>query len=151
MALAVMTIATSIAGLSVSGVTIKDLTGLPTAVDNRECPVLYPKPNGFVSGLSVVRESFGAAVTAHKTVEYTLTYAFLYRRVEAGRGLFDTFDDMVDKAFEVLDAIIANDVVSGAIDITPIGIVNVGPVADPAGELFHGCELQLRVMEFVNG
>ena len=88
------TIATSIAGLSVSGVTIKDLDGISEQVHARACPLLYPKPDGFMSNLRVERDSFGPASNARKTVRYTLSYVYLHAPIGEGRGLFDVYADM---------------------------------------------------------
>ena len=85
-------------------------------------------------------------------VTYTLTYRLYHSKVGTGRsGLFDTFSGMVGKVGLFLDAIIANDTISGAVDIIPNSINNFGPVADPAGKsVFHGCDIGIQVTEFVN-
>lgn len=148
MALAVVTIANSIAALSVSGVTLKDLDEIPQAVLPRDCPMIYPKPDGFLSGLVIEIDSFGST-SAKKTVRYNLSYMFLYCPVGTGRGLFDVYAGMVAKALAFLDALIANDALTGAIDIQPAGVLQFGPVPDPAGNLFHGCQVDLAVQEFI--
>ena len=150
MALQADTIATSIAGLSVPGVTIKDLDGVPEEVHARDCPLLYPKPDGFMSNLRVERDSFGAAGDARKTVRYTLSYAYLHAPVGEGRGLFDVYADMVGNVLAILDAIIADDALNGAADITPGAVTRFGLVNDPSGGWFHGCVVALDVVEFVN-
>lgn len=144
------TIATSIAGLSVPGVTIKDLDGIPEEAQARDCPLLYPKPDGFMSNLRVERDSFGAGSEARKTVRYTLNYAYLHAPVGEGRGLFDVYAAMVGNTLAILDALLADDALNGAVDITPGSVVRFGLVNDPAGGWFHGCVLGLDVVEFVN-
>jgi hypothetical protein len=148
-ALQATTIASSIAGLTVTGVTMKNLTSIPENVAPRDCPIIYPKPDGFMSDLEVVIDSFGSSV-GKKTVRYALTYMYLHSSIGQGRGLFDVYQDMVAKACVFLDAVIANDALTGSIDIQPESMLNFGPVADPAGNYFHGCEIVLKVMEFVN-
>ena len=150
MALQFATVANSIAAVSVSGVTIKDIDEIIEFVSARDCPLVQPVPNGFVSGLNVERDSQGLGSVAMKTVMYTLTYRLMYAPIGTGRGLFDVYDDMVAKAGLFLDALISNDALTGTIDITPTGALNFGPVLDPAGNSFHGCDFQLKVMEFVN-
>lgn len=150
MALSAVTVATNIAGLTVSGVKLYALNALPEGVDPRDCPCIYPKPNGFLSGLEVEVNSFGSA-SAKKTVRYTLTYMYLYAPIQSGRGLFDLYEDMVTKALSFIDVVIANDAIAGCVDITPMDISNWGPVADPSGSAFHGCEIPFAITEFVNG
>ena len=144
------TIAASIAGLSVSGVTICDLDGIPEQVAARACPLLYPSPDGFLSGLRVERDSFGPAAGARKTVRYTLRYVYLHAPVGEGRGLFDVYKGMLQNTLAILDAIIADDALSGAVDVEPGAVTRFGPVTDPSGQVFHGCVIALDVVEFVN-
>jgi hypothetical protein len=148
MALAALTVATSIAGLSVSGVYLKDVDAIPERVEVRDCPIIYPKPDGFLSDLEVEINSFGSA-QAKKTVRYNLNYVFLQSPVGAGRGLFDVYESCVTNALAFVDALLANDALSGSVDIQPAGITSFGPVADPSGNMFHGCVFSLAVMEFV--
>lgn len=150
MALSFITITNSIAALSVSGVTIKDIDEIPEAVLERDCPILYPEPAGFITDFIMVRDSFGPGTSAKITVSYNMTYTFLYSAVGSGRGLFDVYDDMVTKMGLILDAIIANDNLTGAIDFTPDEAFNFGPTADPAGSVFHGAQLVFGIVEFVN-
>lgn len=149
MALAAVTVATNIAGLTVTGVTMKALNAIPEGVDARDCPIIYPKPDGFMSDLQVDIDTFGST-SAKKTAWYTLNYMYLYAPLASGRGLFDLYEDMVTKAMAFFDAIIANDAITGCVDIQPVSISNWGPVADPAGVSFHGCQIALRVQEFIN-
>ncbi len=151
MALALSTITAAIAALSVSGVTIKDTSAIPKSVEPRDCPILYPRPDGFVSAFNVVRDSFGADSQARKTVTYTLTYRFLYAALGTDRAaVFDAYDDFAAKAFAILDVILANSTISGLVDLTPIDTPAWGPVSDPSGKMFHGTDISLAVTEFVN-
>lgn len=149
MALAALTVATSIAGLSVSGVNMKDVDEIPEKVEARDCPIIFPKPDGFLSDLEVEVDSFGSA-SAKKTVRYKLNYVFLQAPVGSARGLFDVYEDCVTNALAFLDALIANDAITGAVDIQPSGIPTFGPTQDPSGNTFHGCIFSLAVEEFVN-
>ena len=150
MALQADTIATAIAGLTVSGVSIKDLDEIPESVAGRDCPLLYPKPDGFMSNLRVERDAFGPASMAPKTARYTLTYTYLHAPVSGGRGLFDVYQALVSNTLLILDQIIANDTVSGAVTLEPVDVIEFGPVHDPAGEWFHGATIRLACVEFIN-
>lgn len=148
MALAAVTIADSIAGLSVSGVTIKDLDQIPQEVQARDCPILFPDPSRYVSDLSVGVDSFGSG-SAKKTVKYMLNYVFLYSETGVGRGLADNAAGVVTKVMLILDAFLANDALTGSIDITPL-TTTAGVVNDPSGKPFYGALLSFAVTEFVN-
>lgn len=148
MALALTTITNSIAALSVSGVTLKDIDEIPETATGLG-PVIYPKPDGFVTDFTVERNSFGGGSTAKMTATYNLTYRFCHSPVGSGRFL-EFYDDMVTKAFLFLDAVIAVDVMTGLIDLQVDDTLSFGPVMDPSGAVFHGCDIVLRVMEFIN-
>ena len=150
MTLAISTICDSISSLSVSGLTIKDLNEIPEAITGRDCPVIYPKPDGFVTNFEMVRNSFGGGSTAKMTVTYDLTYRLLGAPLASGRGLFDSYSMMVEKVYAFIDAILMIDTMDGLIDIVPADATAFGPVSDPAGGMFHGAGVILYVMEFVN-
>lgn len=151
MSLAAVTVADSISKLSVSGVTIKDVDQIPNEVTQYDLPVMFPEPLNFVTDFEVIRDSFGIDSIAKKTARYTLNYTFCHSLVGSGRLLSDVYDDMVTKALLILDAIVANSTVTGAIDIEPLDVASFGVVLDPAGNSFHGCQISVRVMEFING
>ena len=148
MALAIATVADSIAALSVTGVTIKDVDEIPAAVDPRQ-PTILPKPD-FVTGFVVERDSFGAG-SAKMTVRYVLNYRFCYMPLGKGRaGKIENYDGIVDKVALFWDAVLAIDTLTGAVDIEPAGVVNMGLVNDPSDNIFLGCDLAVKVTEFVN-
>lgn len=149
MALAISTITNSIAALSISGVTIKDKDELREGWDAYDCPLLVPLPNGFVSGVSVQSVSMGSGSGHQMNVSYTLSYRYFHAPVGSG-DLVKTWSDMVDKVFAILDVILANDALSGLIDLNASAVSEFGVVRDGADNLFHGCDFAFRVMEFVN-
>ena len=150
MALAFATICDSIAGISVSGVTIKDINEIPESVTVRDCPIMYPEPDGFISGLTYTRDSTGSGSVALATVNYNMTYAFLYTSVGSGRGLFDVYDDMLTKVGLIIDAIIISDGITGVVDLTIGDAIQFGAVPDPAGNMFIGTRLVFQIVEFIN-
>jgi len=149
MSLAAVTVANSIAGLSVSGVTLKALDEIPEKVDGRDCPIIYPNPDGFLSNLDLEVDSFGSA-SAKKTVSYNLNYMYLHSPIGSGRGLFDKYESVVSSLLAFFDAVISNDTITGCVDIQPQDATSFGPVSDPSGNVFHGCIIVLRVTELVN-
>ena len=150
MTLAIATIVSNIAALSVSGVTIKDMDSIPEQVLARDCPIMIPEPVDFVSDFEVERNTYGSAAQSKKTVRYTLNYSFLYQTVGATRTGLDIYGDMVDKAFAIFDAIISNDDLGSTVEFTPFDTVSFGVVLDPSGNTFLGCRILVRVTEFIN-
>ena len=150
MALGITTVADSISKLSISGVTVKDIDEIPERVLVRDGAVLYPRPDGFVTNMKVVPAAFGSAGTRKYTVTYTLHYMLITAPIGKGRGLFDVYSDLVSKTYLVIDAIIANDNLSGSVEFQTRDVQNFGPVVDPAGNPHHGCEIVVDVTEFVN-
>ena len=150
MALAFSTICNSIAAISVTGVTIKDIDEIPESVLVRDCPIMYPEPDGFISEFKYIRDSTGPGSVAKATVTYNMTYAFLYTSIGSGRGLFDVYDDMLTKVGLILDAIIISDGITGVVDLVPGDTLQFGAVPDPAGNMFIGTRLVFSVTEFVN-
>jgi hypothetical protein len=150
MALQATVIATNIAGLTITGVTVKDLTAIPEEVQARDCPLLVPDADGFMSGLTVDVESFGLDSQAKKSVYYTLNYKLFYAPTGGGRGLFDVYQGLVAAATAVLDAIIAHSDLAGAIDTQATDIMSFGLTRDVVGNAFHGATFGFRVREFIN-
>jgi hypothetical protein len=149
MTLNIATIVSSFAALNISGVKICDTDHIPASVPPTACPILYPEPLGFVTDFTVVRDSWGAPSVAKKTATYTLHYTFCYMPVGAAREL-ERYGDMVETAFAILDAVILNEDLAGALEFDPAGAMEFGPVPDPAGNLFLGCRFAFLVTEFIN-
>ena len=143
----IATVADSIAGLSISGVTIKDIDQIPDTA-RMLCPLLIPQPANFVTDLSVSFETFGSNGGAKINTNYTLNYVFLFCEVGSGLGSFAAFSGLVGKLSTLLIAINSNDAITGAVDVKINSIGNIGVITDPAGVEFWGLEFSLRVLEF---
>lgn len=148
MTLSVVTVADSISKLTVTGVTIKDLNEIPESASGMDCPMVYPNPDGFMSNFDVERMAMASGTSNVWNVSYTLTYRFLHSEVGLGLGLFDVYDDMVDKVMDFVDKMLVSDAVTGAVDLEVQDISTFGPVSDPSGTMFHGCDIMLRILEF---
>ena len=148
MTLSIVTIADSVSKLSVTGVTIKDLDEIPESANNIDCPMVYPNPDGFVSNFDVERMAQGSGTSNVWDISYTLTYRFLHSEVGLGLGLFDVYDGMVDKLMDFVDKMLISDAVTGAVDLEVEDISTFGPVSDPSGKMFHGCDIMFRILEF---
>ena len=132
----VNTVASSIAALSVSGVTIKDIDKIPDSA-KLLCPVLIPQPNDYMSNVTVSFETFGSNGGAKLNMEYDLNYVYLH--CESGSGI---------NAFAPFSSLMSNDAVTGLVDLTVNSISNVGIINDPAGNSYWGVLLSFHVLEF---
>jgi hypothetical protein len=145
MGLSADTIAASIAALTISGVTIKDLDEFPAAADFRG-PVLMPDPGQFMTDLALTVDSFGST-SGLKTISYNLNYIYLHAPVGQDRSLRAVYPGFVRNVCLILDALIDNDALSGCIDQMPASL-SLGLVTDPSGVQFYGCPIGLRIQEF---
>lgn len=144
------TLVTNIAALNISGVTIKDLDAIPEEVTNRDKQILIPKPDGFVTGFNLERASLSTGASGQWDVRYSITYRYLHSLIASGRGLFDLYPSFVAKAVLIINAIMENDGITGVEDFTFRDIQNFGPIMDPLGNVFHGCDFVFDVLELIN-
>jgi len=143
----ISTVANSISGLTISGVTIKNIDAIPDTA-RMLCPLLIPQPNDFVTNINVTFETFGSNGGAKLNMTYTLTYVFLFCEVSSGLGAFAAYNGLLTKLSAILVTIMSNDAVTGAVDLTVGNIGNVGVIVDPAGVEFWGLTFTLNVLEY---
>jgi len=143
---AFQTITNSIAALSVSGVTIKDIDEIPQS-GRLITPVLFPRPNEFVTEFEPTFQSFGSNGTAKIDLGYNLHYVYLHAEAGTGIGAFDAYNGMITKLSAILVALLSNDALTGLVDQKPI-IEGMGVIEDPSGVEYWGIMFALRVLEF---
>lgn len=143
----ISTVADSIAGLTISGVTIKDIDQIPDSA-RLLCPLLIPQPDNFVTDISVSFETFGSNGGAKINTNYTLNYVFLFCEVGSGLGAFAAFSGLMTKLSAILVAIDSNDAITGAVDMKLNSIGNIGVITDPAGVEYWGLQFSIRLLEF---
>lgn len=148
MAFAYNAVADWIAGLTITGVTVKSTNAIPESVQPMQAPLLAPDPVGFVGEMAVTRLSGRVGTARAYQVEYVLTYILYYAPVAAGVSLFTGYRGMLDKLSAIDVAIMANETPSGAYDIRPYGTPAVGPVQDETGTVYHGARIAFLVQEF---
>lgn len=150
MALAIATITNSIAALTVTGLTIKDMDEVPKSLNHRECPMLIPDLDKFVSGFNVQPDTFGAAASRKWTVRYNLTYMLVYAQVGMGRvTVVENYSGMVAKAYAFIDAVMAADTISGCVDHLA-GTIGDFAITEWGGTSYNTCSVSLAIVEFVN-
>lgn len=143
----IATVAASIAGLTISGVTNKGIDAIPESA-SMLCPLLIPQPDNFVTGLTYARQTVGSMGSAKIDCNYTLNYVYLHCETGSGINTYAPYAGIISKLETILEKILANDVVSGAIDIQISSIGTIGTIQDPAGNQFWGLMFSISVLEF---
>ncbi|MCR4308375.1 MAG: hypothetical protein NUV80_07540 [Candidatus Berkelbacteria bacterium] len=144
----VNTVATSIAGLTITGVTIKDITAIPDSA-NMLCPILIPQPNGYMSNTSMTFETFGSNGTAKMNMEYDLNYVYLHCEAGSGVNAFAPFSSLMTNLAAILVVILSNDKVNGLVDMKLGSVGEIGIINDPAGNSYWGVLFSLHCLEYV--
>lgn len=148
MALNAAGIATAVAALSVSGVTIKDLTAIPQAVGQRDCPILYPSPDNWMGSTTAALKTFGTANSRYWEAQRNLNYVYLHAAVGSERNLAVYMQAMAQKVDAIFTAFLTLGLANT--DVRGFGNGPYGVLADAAGNQFYGCLLSLAVWEQVN-
>ena len=150
MAISALTVADSISKFTYStGIQVWDLDEMKNAVGNRDCTVVMPAPNWF-SVTEVARVNLGTTTSAKWDLTYVLTYRLFYKKVGTEReSISAVMPGLVTDTMLFLDAIFANDSLTGAIDLELAGTPTFGPVEDPIGEMFWGADIELQILEHI--
>ena len=149
MTMQLATIANSISGISVSGLSIKDVDEIPTSINQRQCPLLIPSPENYVSDVTIEVDSFGTGTARAMTLHYNLNYMLIHSVVGEGRvHVLDSYSGMLSKACDFLDAFYALEGLTGAVDFQ-------ATLGDPAirtvGAIdFNSIDIRIEITEFVN-
>lgn len=144
--LSFINVATAIHGLTVSGVAILDLTNVNPSY-TVQTPVFTPRPDGYISNLALSERTFGTAGAEQWTVKYDLNYRYLHVPIGA-RLDFAVMSALITNVAAIGAAIMNNDTLNGAADATFGTIARVGPVTDPAGNVYHGCDIVIHVTQY---
>lgn len=145
-ALNFVTVAGSIASISISGVTVKDIDEVPMSGE-LILPVLFPQPNGWLSDIQPVTQSLGSLGSQKMDFNYTLNYVFLLAEQGSGISQTDFLSPLVTKLELIFEAILSNDVVTGLVDMQ-LNSLDLGTVEDPAGNSYWGALFSLRCLEY---
>ena len=142
---------TAISNLSISGVTVKDLTAIPQAGDETICPILFPNPDGCVGGANGEpgdgATTFGTPTT--RMWQFNRTYEFIYLHCQAGAGqLADFYSSMCSKSDAIIHALVELDITD--VDVQSVTIGKFGALQDPSGKYFHGFTVSVTMRERIN-
>lgn len=154
MSLSATTIATAIANLSVSGVTIKDLTNSTLEATRGGLPLLQPDPDNFGGNMAVEGGegpgTFGTPSTRFWQCSRALGYIYYHAPIGSNRNnpyefmsaISNNRDAIIEKILELADMT--------GIDIVGVASGQIGIVSDLAGGRYHGFTLTVSVRESVN-
>jgi hypothetical protein len=142
-------VADAIAGISVSGVTMKDrdqIAGSWISTPN----VFYPNPDNWITDFSIRFDTVLQGENAPMTYIYTLNYRFLGVEVGDLATFPVAYSALVDKVVAIINALVAVPApYSGKVQM----IVNnpqLGPKDDPAGNQYFGADFALQIEEMQN-
>lgn len=145
----VLTLTSSIAALTVTGVKIYDVDEIPATGSKVELPAFFPQPADFITGFTAERITFGSNGTAKIDVNYVLHYVYLHSKATIGlKSLPENNKPMLQILLEILKVILANDAMDGAVDVQIDGVPNISQISDPDGNQWWGALVDLRVLEY---
>lgn len=140
-------VADAISSLSISGVTLKSINEIPDS-GQMVCPIIFPQPTGFISGIVSDNMSFGSMGTQKQNFTYSLNYVFLFTELGSGVNAFAPYEDLITKLTLTINTILNNDVVNGLVDLRLESIQGIGEVQDPAGYSYWGALFTLKCLEY---
>jgi hypothetical protein len=140
-----VTVADSISKMSISGVTVKDIDQI-TASRMGQAAMLAPRPDNFVTNIQVARDE----LTGQKlTLKYTLNYTYYHCPVGSTLNFAD-YANLITNVAAILAVMVAPTPLAGSLDTEAPTVFEIGPVLDPAGNAFHGCQISLTISQFIN-
>ena len=153
MGISVVTVADSISKITLnsgSSITIKDLDGMIDEVLGRDCPVLMPAPD-WLGDPTYEDAALGSGSGTPRNITYSLGYRLFYAPLGQGRNkISDVMPGMAQEFTYLMDALLANDSLTGCVDVRLAGAPDFGVVEDPVGNMFWGIDITLEVTELDN-
>jgi hypothetical protein len=144
----IKTILQSIASLTIGGLTIKDIDEIPVDC-TRLAPIMYPEPMpGTIRNFTPTRQSFGGGGAHLLDIDYDIYYTFLFAPAGSGRSGLEYYGEAVEMWADIVETLLENDDITGAVDMDIADTPNFGPIPDPAGNMFIGCNIVLHIKEF---
>lgn len=156
MAINTPAIATAIANLSVSGVTMKDITAIPSSITKANCPIFFPHPDEWEQGVeSAPNTDFVGQAGIYDAV-HTLRYIFLYDLSTAANPMSSIYSAMATKADLIWTALNTLNSKAGVLTVTHIARSRFGELLAPQvgtsqiRNVFFGCYFDIQISELSN-
>lgn len=137
-------ICTAIAGLTISGVSVLDLSAVPDAMFAPGAYTLFPHPQ-FITAAKGEVLSFRPR---SYQVERALRYVYLHQECGSDR-LANVMPALATKADAIIVAMLT---LADSFRLTACGIGEFGPLnptGDAAGKTFWGFQISMTIVEFV--
>jgi hypothetical protein len=141
------TTASSIAAVSISGVTVCNVSNVPQSA-RMITPILVPQPDGWLSDVAQGPKAVSVADAGQSDFSYTLHYVFLLCEAGSGVEQTDPYNNLVSKLKTVLQTVLDDDTLAESIEISLNGMDGIGVVQDPSGVDFWGALISLRCLEY---
>lgn len=144
-------IATAIAALSISGVTVLDLPAVPDTADMRKCPQMFPNPSGWiVGGIGSNEDGEGPATFGPGmwVMQRAFNYVYLHAPVGQGRGMLDHMSAMSTNLDAIMTALTTMAIAN--VDVMEIDCGDFVVITDPAGARFYGYTVTVALKERIN-
>jgi hypothetical protein len=150
MALSSSTISAAIAALTISGVTVCDLSSIPVTLSARECPILFPSPSNWKNSAMQGPSTFGTPTTRYWEFLRTYRYVYLHAPAGAGRGISDQYIGLSAAEDTILTALSTLDV--AGVDVRAMQVEEYGTFTDPSETTsFFGFIVTITMWETING
>lgn len=143
-------LATSIAGLTVSGVTFKDVSAIPRIVKSTDCPIFFPDPAEWFQNMQTSSGLAFVGQAGQENVTRTLRYIYLHCPSIAANTITSKYSAMAAKVDAIYGAIA--DMNNGAAMVTSISVSRFGELEAPAAgsqirNVFFGCFFDINFLE----
>lgn len=151
MALNATGIAAGIAALTITGITVKDIDTISDRINPRDCPLLMPNPNSWISGGIGTSEAAQGPATFGPGMwvfERAFSYLYLHAQIGSGRGLNDHMSGMSDNLDAILTAMVGLNI--AGVDVMQLENSDFNVVTDPTGQQFYGFGVVITLKERVN-
>jgi len=140
------TVTNTIEGLTISGVTILDVDEIIESMQMNPA-TLAPRPEDFVTDMMVTRDESSGRLLQ---LSYVLHYRYYHCPIAGGLGgIFASYSAMMTNIVAIQLKLSDDAQLTGSMDTMEPQPFNIGPVQDPAGNTFLGCEFSIRVMQFL--
>jgi hypothetical protein len=140
----IATVTNAISALSISGVKVKDTDEIADAIA-LGTQVLAPRARDFITDFRVDPVELSKQ---NLDIHYTLNYIYYHCRTGTN-ALYGSYAPMMGKLALIVQAICADESLSGAMDN---GMMNIGTIAaidDGSGNFYHSIEISIPILQFL--
>jgi hypothetical protein len=143
-------IATGIAALTITGVTVYDITNTPASYASVDCPCLFPNPNSWRKSSNNGPATFGAPAAREWLFDRQYSYIYLHAPVGSGLKATNQNKGLSDKEDAIITAL--TDLDLSGVDVIGFAVGEYGTITDnaPTPHDFYGFILTVTMRERIN-